>query len=98
MTFDATVVSLKSRKPFIDAYPFPIVCLSNLNHRTLQHANLRLAMRLTTSITKGEKENVRESLRNVWSACSRVDKATSGALNVESEKEFDLEATQLILR
>ena len=28
----------------------------------------------------------------------RVDKATSGALNVESEKEIDLEATQLILR
>ncbi len=37
-------------------------------------------------------------LRNVWSACSRVDKATSGDLNVESEKEIDLEATQLILR
>src|ERR1700722_20824323 len=37
-------------------------------------------------------------LRNVWSACSRVDKATSGALNVESEKEIELEAAQQIFR
>ena len=61
-------------------------------------ARARIRSRITALCETKDGSLGELPLRNVWSACSRVDKATSGALNVESEKEIDLEATQLILR
>ena len=61
-------------------------------------ARARIRSRITVLCETKDDSLGELPLRNVWSACSRVDKATSGALNVESEKEIDLEATQLILR
>ena len=57
-------------------------------------ARARIRSRITAFCETKDGSLGELPLRNVWSACSRVDKATSGALNVESEKEIDLEATQ----
>jgi hypothetical protein len=57
-------------------------------------ARARIRSRITALWEKKDGSLGELPLGNVWSACSRVDKATSGALNVESEKEIDLEATQ----
>jgi hypothetical protein len=61
-------------------------------------ARARIRSRITALCETKDGSLGELPLRNAWSACSRVDKATSGALNVESEKEIDLEATQLISR